>query len=192
MPIENELKFVLLESEVVEQAIAAQAEQVLRIEQKYLSLDKDLSVRIRLTINNGVHSHRLTVKKNIHKKVIEIETPISTDDFEALWPTGRNKVVKLRYLYQGWEIDFLKDISFSNYISIAEIEMHPWQEAPDEIPELIKNFIIYEVPITDKRFSNRKLGNIKYTTKLLDGIKKNSNAHLVNQMALISSKKKIK
>ena len=193
MPIENERKYVLLESEVVEQAISSQAEQTLRIEQKYLSIEKGLSVRVRHTINDGVHSYRLTVKKSIGEgQCVEIETPICEDDFKKLWPTGVNKVTKVRYIYQGWEIDFFKNAIGGNYLAVAEIELLPWQKAPTHIPDLIKNFIIFTVPIEDNRFSNKKLGNQKYASKLLASVKKGAYAHLVHQPDLKISSKKIK
>ncbi len=174
MPIENERKFVILESPETEQIIFDQSEQTLRIEQKYLIIDKGISVRIRQTINDGMHSYRLTVKQNVAGQVVEIETPISEDDFRKLWTTGINKITKTRYIYQGWEIDFFKNEGI-NYLAIAEIELTPWQKEPESIPKLIQNYLIFAVPIEDNRFSNKKLGNIKYAIDLLNSVKKEIN-----------------
>jgi len=192
MPIENERKYVLLYSDIVEKVIAEQAEQTLRIEQKYLSIEKGFSVRVRNTSNDGIHSYRLTVKKDIGGKVVEIETVISEEDFKRLWPTGKNRVVKTRYIYQGWEIDFFKNNNGHNYFSIAEIELLSWQKSPSVIPDLVKNYLLFTVPIADKRFSNKKLGNQKYAEKLFSWVKKNSNAHIVTQPDLKIVMKKLK
>ena len=162
----------MLETIESEQSIAEQAEQTLHIEQKYLTIEKGISVRIRRTINNRISSYSMTVKKNVSGQCIEIECSISKDDFDKLWTTGHNKVTKIRYLYKGWDIDFFKRHNGKNYIAIAEIEMLPLQKAPKFIPIIIKRNIIHNVDINDNRFSNKKLGNIKYANQLLKKIKK--------------------
>ena len=193
MPIENERKFLLLESGAVEREIAVRAEQTLRIEQKYLVIEKGLSVRVRVSTNDGTPSYRLTFKKDVKGQVVEVETPVSEDDFTKLWTTGCNKVIKTRYIYQGWEVDFFKTAAGETYLAVAEVELLPWQKTPNHIPELISNYIIFPVPANDRRFSNKKLGNIKYATKLLSEIKKISNSpHINRQDDLKTLKKKIK
>jgi CYTH domain-containing protein len=192
MPIENERKFVMLESEAVEEDIAVNAEQTLHIEQKYLAMDKGLSVRVRSCMNEGITSYRMTVKKDVGGQCIEIETPISEEDFTKLWPTGHNKVTKIRYLYKGWEIDFFKRPTGHNYLAVAEIEMLPWQKAPAIIPALISDYIIYTVSHNDGRFSNKKLGNIKYATQLLDEVKRISKSPHLPEHDLKITKKKVK
>jgi len=193
VPIENERKFLLLESGAVEREIAVRAEQTLRIEQKYLVIEKGLSVRVRVSTNDGTPSYRLTFKKDVKGQVVEVETPVSEDDFTKLWTTGCNKVIKTRYIYQGWEVDFFKTAAGETYLAVAEVELLPWQKTPNHIPELISNYIIFPVPANDRRFSNKKLGNIKYATKLLSEIKKISNSpHINRQDDLKTLKKKIK
>ncbi len=152
-----------------EKSIASQAEKFIKIEQKYLAIDKGFSVRIRSSNNEN---YCLTVKKNCDGQCVEIETPINEEDFKKLWPTGSNKVTKTRYIYQGWEIDFFKTSTGTNYFAVAEIELFSWQKAPNFIPQLITNHLIFTVPIGDGRFSNKKLGNIKYASQLLQSIKK--------------------
>ncbi len=167
MPIENERKYVI--SEDSEKSIASQAEKFIKIEQKYLAIEKGFSVRVRSSNND---SYCLTVKKNCAGQCVEIETPISEDDFKRLWSTGSNKVSKIRYIYQGWEIDFFKTPIGKNYFAVAEIELFSWQKTPNFIPQLITDHLIFTVPIGDGRFSNKKLGNIKYASQLLESVKK--------------------
>jgi CYTH domain-containing protein len=193
MPIENERKYVLLESDLVEQAVAEVAEQCLHIQQKYLCMEKGLSVRVRSIQNEDAFSYRMTVKRDVGGQCVEVECPISEDDFTKLWPTAHNRVIKTRYLYQGWDIDFFKRPTGHNYLAIAEIEMLPWQKAPEVIPDLLSNYILYTVPLNDGRFSNKKLGNIKYAVKLLDAVKKISKSpHLVTKQDLKEFAKKVK
>lgn len=170
MPIEYELKFVIKEFPEIEKLIASQAERAIQIEQKYLAIDKGLSVRIRLSKEKESNSYYMTVKKDVDNQTVEIETEISKDDFKKLWPVGNNKVIKTRYIYQGWDIDFFK-FKGSNYLAIAEIELEP-NTKPEFIPEVIQNYLIYAVPIEDKRFSSRKLGDVKYALQLLSEIRK--------------------
>lgn len=159
-----------------------------------MTIEKGLSVRIRSSENEGDVAYRMTVKKNVEGQVIEIECLITEDDFTKLWSTGHNKVRKTRYLYQGWEIDFFKRSTGCNYLAIAEIEMLPWQKAPNEIPELVSNYIIYIVPQNDGRFSNKKLGNVKYATQLLSEVKKVSKSLRlsIDEVNLQQTGKKVK
>lgn len=171
MPLENERKFCIHESKSVEEAFKKVAEKVLKVEQKYISIGRGFSVRVRKSAEGKSVSYSMTVKKNVSGQVVEIETRISEADFNRLWPTGFSKVCKFRYLYQGWEIDFFKDSDSNNYLAVAEIEMPAWQREPRHIPSIIKKHLLYAVPIEDKRFSNKKLGNVDYAVNLLKLIK---------------------
>jgi CYTH domain-containing protein len=102
---------------------------------------------------------------------LEIETDIVKEDFDILWKTAHKIVSKVRYVYRGWEVDFFKNDNGKNYIAVAEIELPPKIKWPDVVPQIIKENIVYVVPIEDKRFSNKKIGNIKYATRLLENIK---------------------
>lgn len=57
-------------------------------------------------------------------------------------------------------------------MAIAEIELPENKKEPDEIPEIIKKNLIYEVPLTDSRFSNKLLGDPKYAIELLKSFRK--------------------
>jgi CYTH domain-containing protein len=169
IPIENEKKILIHES--AEKIIAEQAEQTLYMEQKYLVMEKGLSVRVRSIVNGDI-TYWMTLKKDVKGQCVEVECPIDKEDFTKLWSTAYNRVVKVRYLFEGWEIDFFKRPDNSNYIAIAEIEMLPTQKEPHVIPELIAAQIIFSIPLSDRRFSSKKLGNIKYATELLESVKK--------------------
>ena len=172
MPIENERKFLIDESGSSEQEFIGLSERTLRIEQKYVSVAKGFSTRIRRAVEgDGGPDHTLTVKKNIGGQVIEIETAIDEADFLKLWPTAFNRVVKTRYLYGGWEVDFFKDARHANYFAVAEIELPAWQREPRSIPDAIRSRLLFAVPPEDKRFSNRKLSNLVYAASLLRLIK---------------------
>lgn len=68
---------------------------------------------------------------------------------------------KDRYIYEEdglkWEIDFFKN-GEDLYFVMAEIELPEGHVRPTKIPSLLKQHLLYEVPLTDDRFSNRKLG----------------------------------
>jgi CYTH domain-containing protein len=170
MPIEHEKKFCILKSKAVESLFAENAEQVIEIEQKYLLIEKGLSIRVRISTQGGMHSYRFTTKVDVNGQTVEIETPISEDDYERLWSRGQNKVKKTRYIYRGWEVDFFKS-GHINYFAVAEIELPAWQKEPEVIPTLISDHLIYVVPPEDKRFSNKKLGDVQYATDLLATVK---------------------
>lgn len=168
MPIENERKYVI--DETSESLFAQHAEKTLHIDQKYLAINKGFSTRVR-SINNC--RFILTVKQDVQGMVgqLEIETEISKEDFDILWKTAYRVISKIRYIYKGWEVDFFKTEQGKNYIAVAEIELPPKVKWPENIPQIIKENIIYVVPIEDKRFSNKKIGNIKYASKLLDHVR---------------------
>jgi CYTH domain-containing protein len=168
VPIENERKYVI--DETSEMIFAQHAEKTFHIEQKYLAINKGFSTRVR-SINNC--RYILTVKQDVQGMIgqLEIETDISKEDFDILWKTAYRVVSKVRYVYKGWEIDFFKNEQGKNYIAVAEIELPPKIKWPETIPLIIKENILYVVPIEDKRFSNKKIGNVKYASKLLEHVK---------------------
>ena len=72
---------------------------------------------------------------------------------------------KVRYNYQGWELDFLKNKN-KTYIAVAEYEMSENIKHPPFIPEFINNLIFYKIKLKDSRFSNKKLYDVKYAESL--------------------------
>lgn len=170
MPIENERKIIILESEEVEQKFKESSQLAIPIHQRYLVTEKGMSVRVRCSEMKGGPEYAFTFKKNINGEVVEIETKISEEDFDRMWPGAKNQVDKIRYIYEGWEVDFFKSNN-SNYLAVAEIELPPKKLMPSIIPQLVTENIIYVVPIDDNRFSNKKIGDVVYATNLLDSLK---------------------
>ncbi len=185
MPIENERKYVILETEAVERRFAEIAQTVIPIRQRYLVTEKRMSARVRCSNYKEGPEYVFTFKKNINSEVIEIETEITEDDFNMMWPAATNGVEKTRYIYEGWEVDFFKHDDF-NYLAVAEIELPPKKKQPSIIPQLVIENLIYVVPIEDKRFSNKKLGDIQYAVSLLDSLKVKSN--LLNKGGILKRK----
>lgn len=150
MPIENERKYLLDMSSIDE--ISTNSITKKQIKQGYLSK----RARIRSTNQDNVISYFFTFKKLVDEKLIEIETLISKEDFKKLWTVAKFKIKKTRYLYEKWEIDFFykKD---QLYLAMAEIEMTEDENEPKTIPELIKKYIIYNVPRNNVSFCNINL-----------------------------------
>ena len=174
MPTENELKF-LIRTEC-EDAVNYLASENYKITQGYLIATKGITVRIRKSIkhSNNVESYFFTLKVGAGGRCIEIEKKIDQRDFNDLWSMAVNQLEKIRYIIKNkketWELDFFKDYKDKTYIAIAEIEMPECQLKPNSIPKIVKKNLIYDVPLTDTRFSNKLLSNAKYATELLKEI----------------------
>lgn len=57
-------------------------------------------------------------------------------------------------------------------MAVAEIELPEDQMDPDSIPDVVKKNMIFKVPLTDTRFSNKLLGNARYAAELLNEVTK--------------------
>lgn len=175
MPTENELKFVI--NEKCEKEVKKICEEKYEICQGYLIATRGITVRIRKSIKqpSKQESYCFTLKVNTAGRVIEIEKNINKRDFNDLWNIALNKLEKIRYILQNkkekWELDFFKDYNGLTYMAVAEIEMPENKKGPDELPEIIKKNLIYKVPLTDNRFSNKLLGDAKYATEILRSLK---------------------
>jgi CYTH domain-containing protein len=88
-----------------------------------------------------------------------------------LWLVAINKLEKKRYTTSSsentWDIDFFKDHHHQTYFAQGEVEMPEGQMAPTLIPDIVKNNIIFEVPMEDNRFGSKKLAHVKYAKNLL-------------------------
>lgn len=166
MPIENERKIVLSPPfDNLEKKVSKLANKILFIEQGYVHIGKKLSVRVRSIVNNNC-KYQMTVKRTVKGQTIEIETEICKSDFNDLWSVAIAKLEKTRYIIDDWEVDFLK-INNTVYFAQAEIELPPNIDYPDKIPKIIQDNTLYNVKKGDNRFSNKKLGNIFYSNKIL-------------------------
>jgi hypothetical protein len=165
VPIENELKYVLprdfdaarlsgWDRQDIRQAYLDDGPRIRRIDSDYL----------------------FTYKKWVPQagELVEIETAISHEDFELLWPLCVESLRKTRYVRSiddaEWVVDFLQDASCETYFVLAEVEMPRFAKAPDSIPPEIRDSIVHSVAADDNGFTNKKLSDPDYARKLYDRI----------------------
>ena len=174
MPIENERKYVLHSS--IEEEL--KDKPCHKIKQGYIQNSAEgLQVRLRKVKhyidNKKVDTKRIfTLKsKNTNFTSTEIETDLSKEDFDAVWPKVHQSLIKTRYkIEEGklcWEIDVFHGVN-GNYFWMAEIELPDTQEWPKSVPDYIKEHLLFKVPLTDGRFSSRKLYDETYANNLLN------------------------
>jgi CYTH domain-containing protein len=175
MPTENERKFLLkAECEPVVNEISS--EQYL-ISQGYLIATRGITVRIRKSVkkSNNSENYYFTLKVNAGGRCIEVEKNIDQRDFNDLWTLALNQLEKIRYIIRHgkntWELDFFKDYRNQTYMAVAEVELPEDQIEPDTVPDIVKKNLIFKVPLTDNRFSNKLLSNAKYAADLMKTIK---------------------
>jgi CYTH domain-containing protein len=171
MPIENERKFVLKPPfSELEQLMACKASSCFLMEQAYVHKEKKLVVRIRATTDtkNENSWYEMTVKRTVKGECVEIETEIDETDYYRLWQVSNGNLKKMRYIVEGWEIDFFKDKNNNNYFAQAEIELPPDIDYPEKIPNIINEHMLYQVMKGDDRFASKKLCDINYTNRILN------------------------
>ncbi|RTK96625.1 MAG: hypothetical protein EKK64_03305 [Neisseriaceae bacterium] len=176
MPTENELKFVI--DKRCEKRIKKTSKESYDINQGYLIATRGITVRIRKSIekHNKKCKNYFTLKVNTNGRTVEIEQEIDERDFKDLWNIALNKLQKIRYVLKNkkerWELDFFKDHKNQTYMAIAEIEMPEEQQHPNTIPDIVKENLIYQVPLIDIRFSNKLLSDARYAKELIKEVKK--------------------
>lgn len=174
MPTEHELKFIL--DLKCEKAVAKQADRAKIVSQGYLALSKGMAVRVRESIDGENVKHEMCVKTRVKSgRCVEVETEIDVRDFKDLWEITVNRVEKMRYVIgtkkkEIWEVDFFKDHRQNTYFAMAEHEMPENQLTPNFMPDIIKKYLIFEVPLLDDRFSSKRLADVKHAKKLLSTI----------------------
>lgn len=180
--IENERKYVLLREKAVVDDIVEAATYSDSIIQSYIQKGERWNLRVReirpyypndtypddRIFNPKYVDHILTYKHQIDGKQIEIETEISSEDYEKLHKQALGTLRKIRYkILRGsntWEVDlFYRGFSdYLPYFILAEIEMPDGQIAPTSIPLIISKNLLYEVPKENNDFSNTKLCDMRY------------------------------
>jgi CYTH domain-containing protein len=177
MPTENEMKFVI--DVKCEDAIRKTACVVKDISQGYLFTSKGASLRIRRCRTRGTPRicYTMTYKSHTHVgRVVEIETTIEERDYEDLWPQCVQKLVKTRYGVNNrkefWEVDFFRCHRDETYFALAEIEMPEGRLRPNEVPDFIRCNLLFEVPLTDCRFSSKLLADVRYASDLYNQVLK--------------------
>lgn len=152
-----------------------------KIYQGYLFTTKGMSLRCR-KVENKKTSFYLTLKSTVAGRCVEIENPIDERDFNDLWTRCMNKLEKVRYYVYDkdnlWEVDFFKDHNRENYFCLAEFEMEEGMLRPNFVPDFIKDCLIYEVELTDCRFSSKMLADIRYANDIYKDLKEPKNENL--------------
>lgn len=161
-PVENEVKFVLdLKASPI---VKAQADKLLRIRQGYLSCG---SARIRESVENNQPHYQFTYKQKVSPGVaIEIEKDLNKETFDRLSRHAKNWLSKIRAKIDGWDIDTFVDPVGTPYFCLAEIELPEHKKRPDELLEVVRSFLLLEVPRGDSRFSSKKLSDRPYAQNL--------------------------
>lgn len=178
MPTEHEFKFILKLN--CEDNLIKIAKKHLCISQGYLLASKGISLRLRSSQSGEMYKstlipkndfrYEINFKSNTSKRIIEIENKIDKRDFDDLWQQCLNKLIKYRHIVKdkmdnSWEIDFFKDYNNENYFAMAELEL-PEGQSPKFIPDFIKSNLIYEVPLTDTRFSSKLIADVRYAIEI--------------------------
>lgn len=170
MPIEREFKYVLDHRNGLEQKLKDQGVLGVSIKQGYLS--KGGRIRSK-EYPEGSTQYIFTYKHKLSGRpgCLEIEQNISPEDFELAWDEADHTIDKIRYVVQcendfQWEIDFFRDDDGKTFFALAECEVHNDQDRPTELHDFVKANLIFAVDENDSRFQNRKLSNVKKTSKL--------------------------
>ena len=165
MPVENERKYVLrpdFDAQVLE------GWQRVEVRQAYL----DDGPRIRYFGGEHIFTYKKWVPQA--KELVEIETALSADDFNLLWPLCEERVQKTRYIKETddgeWVVDFLRTDKDKVYFVVAEVEMARFQAEPKVIPAEIAGAILHAVDAGDNRFTNKKLSDRDYAEALLEKV----------------------
>jgi len=191
MPTENELKFVLKLDDSIQYQAMEMACETLKIRQGYLDAGNDLTVRVREQLSReGVVCYFLQVKTIIKDsgRQIEVSAPINERDFEDFWEKTKARITKIRYIVktkthdfhkddegdlwiERWDVDFMKTGDNETYFSVAEIELPERVKEPlFAIPGFIQENTLFRVPRGDSRFSNCRLADVGYATKLYESL----------------------
>lgn len=172
MPTEHEYKYVVdtsLLTDTPEALLRVKCEKHLVIEQGYLAYSKGHSSRVRSVTENGRTKWFHTMKQKVTSRVVEIEKKLDDRDGGELWECCVGKLKKDRYVFKDhdltWELDLFKHDG-KIYFMLAEVELPEGLPRPKTVPALMQHHILYEVPLTDDRFSNKRLGDLNYARSL--------------------------
>ncbi len=185
MPTEHEYKYVLRQDFLPE---TVEWDRVQHIEQGYLAYSKGMSVRVRHLDDGKKSKWFTTLKQNVKGRVVEIETKLDERDGQDLWRECVGKLKKDRHVVEHkglkWEVDFfynampVQRLDICNYkgdhlyFVMAEVELPEGASRPKEVPSFIKDHLLLEVQLTDDRFSNKRLGDAEYATKIYNELLK--------------------
>lgn len=178
MPTEHEFKYVIsldLAKEFTPDQMKKMCSRFRQIEQGVICHGPGMYLRIRKQIERKKTQWQMTFKLKDADRTIEIENLIETRDAEDLWRKCYWCLTKDRYIYEHndikWEIDFFKQKD-EVYFILAEAELPEYAPRPKKMPPILKKYLIYEVPLTDDRFSNKRLGDVEYAAKMYSQLQK--------------------
>ena len=173
MPIENERKFVLDDDGKLE-ARLAEMPGVTRtvVQQAYLDAP---GLRIRSIETSAKRTHIFTYKREIDRKVVEIETEIAASDFDRLWSQRRESLRKTRYSWPDghfhWDVDFFKTADGRTYFAMVEVEMPENDVAPPPLSARLASHFLADTPHRDPRFTSKRLSDPVFAAELLADIR---------------------
>jgi CYTH domain-containing protein len=171
MPTEHEFKYILSLDVTKKQDLFPDKikPQELLIRQAYLAFSKGMTTRVRCVECDNNKKWYLTFKqKTMSGRMCEIEKKLDDRDGEDLWEIAIGKLKKERFSFDNedvkWELDFFIK-SGHYYFALVEAELAEGSPRP-ELIGFLKPFLIYEVEIDDDRFSNKRLGDVEYATRI--------------------------
>lgn len=171
--IENELKYVLIYSNALEQALEEKATSIKHIRQGY----ETQGARFRSQVTDGVPSYTFSYKVKLKDVVEEFEMSITEQEFTRCYTTCNKKLHKTRYSFYDkfknlWDVDIFLNGS-EVYFAMAECEM-PEEEkhSPEELPEVIATALLFAVPRGNTDFTSKKLSDVEYASKRLKELSK--------------------
>lgn len=175
MSIEFEYKY-MLSLNILKDLELIPFKETYQIRQGYLPSDNfSNTIRVRSLKKDKQEKWVLTFKQKIPNtfKVIELEQELDKSDAMILWKMCDRKLKKIRLELEHngllWELDLLKN-GKKIYFAQLEIELE-FGSKPPEIPDCFSKHILYKVPLTDERFSNKKLSDVDYAKKLYKNFK---------------------
>lgn len=180
MPTEHEYKY-LLDTKIA--GTLSQYPQVV-IHQGYLATSDSMDCRIRHSIaQNGEEEWTLTFKQKVTGRKVEIEKDLEPRDGMDLWEVSTRKIKKIRHYADNrdrtvWETDLFYNLDTGDlYFAMAEIELPEGSPPPEKLPDFLQKFLLFKVPLTDDRFSNKRLGDMEYAKTLYTEIQGTKNVH---------------
>jgi len=169
MPTEHEYKTVIsldLANDFHHPTLVKMAKEHQHIKQGYLDSGDGMTTRIRCIDNQ---KWILTFKQKVGDRIIEIEQELDDRDGQDLWSICVRKLKKNRYVIEDngikWELDFFNNEN-NIYFVLLEVELPEGSSRPKTVPEFLKEYVLYEVPLTDSQFSNKLLSEVNFATEI--------------------------
>jgi len=174
MSVENERKYLLsLTPDYIDRLVEDYDDSKLRtINQAYVDGARIRSID---TPWGGRTEYKFTWKsRRPDGSRIEIERVLSKKEFTDLWSRSKNMITKQRVSISIdkilWDVDFLykDDIDEDHYLTIAESEMPEGWDEPDDLPDFVRQNLLYLVPrYKDDLWTNPYLTDPAQVLKML-------------------------